>query len=141
MLWRNLTLLAALAIAGCSDSPERGAVEGVLTLDGQPVASALVIFAPEQPGVKQSMGVTDAEGRFKLNAADSPDGPVVGVHRVVIQGATQFATARPPPVKKPTRPFRSPMHRLPRYRNGTRSSIPRRCDTLSCLESSMWPWR
>ena len=60
----------AVAMTGCS-SPvtDTNLVEGVVTLDGQPVAEATVTFQPvtEGQGVSAT-GITDENGVYKLTA-------------------------------------------------------------------------
>jgi hypothetical protein len=83
-------LLAALLATGCNGSGLNLApVEGIVTLDGQPVADAGVLFVPSDP--KQgppAMGVTDATGAFSLRTVND-DGAVVGDYRVSISKSEQ----------------------------------------------------
>jgi hypothetical protein len=66
--------LGAVAITGCPGAPEREVldteyVEGVVTLDGEPVAEATVTFIPVTDGQGCSAtGRTDASGTYKLTA-------------------------------------------------------------------------
>jgi len=84
------------AVAGCSSKGKFVPVTGVVTLDGQPYANALVSFMPvggednPYPG-RVSCGVTDDRGRFTLKTDQGVSGAVVGKHRVHIQ------TLRPNP--------------------------------------------
>jgi hypothetical protein len=78
--------LAAIALAaGCNRSGLNLAyVEGVVTLDGAPVADAGVMFMPVDSMLgPPATGVTDSEGRFTLTTANRP-GAVIGEHRVAI---------------------------------------------------------
>ena len=68
------TALCALVFSGC---PSGGAslgteyVEGVVTLDGNPIADATVMFVPVTEGEGLSAtGQTDASGVYKLTAAN-----------------------------------------------------------------------
>ncbi len=56
-----------IALAGCGRGPrtQLGTVEGVVTLDGRPLADATVRFTPSGPG-RTAQGVTDASGRYRL---------------------------------------------------------------------------
>lgn len=79
---RNLCLFAVVsllvgtvvAIAGCQ-SKSTGAnlypVTGVVTYQGNPVDGARVVFAPtgEAAGVQAAAAQTDAQGRYKIDAA------------------------------------------------------------------------
>jgi hypothetical protein len=70
-------VLAVALVTGCGRSGlELFPVEGQVTLDGQPLADAGVMFSPTGTGPSAS-GTTDSEGRFKLmtvNAAGAPRG-------------------------------------------------------------------
>lgn len=86
-------ILAAAALflaAGCSrsDRPSLGSVSGTVTLDGQPLANALVMFTPEGPG-RTSLGTTDAEGRYALAYLRDIVGANLGRHYVRITTATE----------------------------------------------------
>src|SRR5688572_22396068 len=93
MMVRRLSLLAAVAVlsAGCSSEPYKTApVSGRVTLNGQPLASAAVLFQPvategnNNPG-PGSYGVTDADGRYTLVlVGKETKGAVVAKHKVRI---------------------------------------------------------
>lgn len=73
-------------MAGCgggpNDQPVVHPVHGVVTLDGQPLANALVYFAPEKG--PSSAGVTDSSGKYELHDKTGLNGAVVGTHTVTI---------------------------------------------------------
>lgn len=79
----------ALALAGCQQ--EVVPVSGRVTVNGQPLAGAVVTFQPrqmrpptEKPGAG-SVGRTDDQGRFVLRqVSPSRYGAVVGEHAVTI---------------------------------------------------------
>ncbi len=75
MLWAAL---------GCSASNE-AAVTGTVTLDGQPLANALVTFYPEgkTSGLGGS-GRTGADGKYTLTPSRKGQGLALGEYRVVI---------------------------------------------------------
>jgi hypothetical protein len=89
--------LAALAIVvlplaaspGCSrpKQPPLGTVEGIVTLDGSPLAAAAVLFTPDGPG-RTSIGVTAADGRYSLTYLRDIKGADLGRHKVRITTAT-----------------------------------------------------
>ncbi len=87
-------LLGAVLAVGCSRSGLNLApVEGVVTIDGKPVADAGVFFTPTDPKLgPPAMGTTDAEGKFALSTANH-EGAVIGDHRVAI--SKDEATAIP----------------------------------------------
>jgi hypothetical protein len=82
----------AVLLAGCN----RGGLnlapaEGVVTLDGEPVADAGVMFTPVDPKLgPPASGATDAEGRFTLITANRP-GAIIGEHRVAISKSDVLA--------------------------------------------------
>lgn len=87
-LFRVMSLMAIFAmIPGCGpDYPETIPVSGTVTLDGQPVAGAAVVFTPEEG--QKATGTTDASGRFELSSFQLGDGAVPGRHRVTVAKTT-----------------------------------------------------
>jgi len=86
-----LNLLAITFFMGCtfaSDDPELGLVEGTITLDGEPLANANVVFNPLRG--KQSTGKTDSEGHYSLTYLRDTKGAVVGKHIVRISTWSEF---------------------------------------------------
>jgi hypothetical protein len=86
---------------GCNRSGlDLAPVEGIVKLNGAPVANAGVIFKPQSGPF--AMGTTDAEGKFTLITANHP-GALVGEHQVGISKtnttATQVAGERLPRYK------------------------------------------
>jgi len=73
--------LAALA-AGCDRGPKMVPVTGVVTVEGEPVDRAAVLFAHVNGG-RPTVGVTDQQGRFRLTT-DGRDGALLGEHGVAI---------------------------------------------------------
>jgi hypothetical protein len=74
-----------LFAVGCGeDGPPLAAVEGTVTLDGQPLPAALIEFQPKAPEGSPSYGETDAEGRYQLLFSQSLNGAWIGEHRVRI---------------------------------------------------------
>lgn len=93
--------LAGLLIvfaAGCA--PRTAKVSGKVTLDGKPLAGAIVNFIPlankdnlEAPD--SSSGTTDQNGEFTLEDSKGASGAVVGKHKVII---SCIKNAPPPPI-------------------------------------------
>lgn len=85
---RSTPLFSLLWIVGCGTSGY-APVSGVVTLDGQPYAQAVVSFQPigttenPNPG-RGSSAYTDANGRFVLASDNGDEGAVIGKHRVRI---------------------------------------------------------
>ena len=77
-------ILLALA-AGCNrDGLHLVPVDGVVTLDGKPIADAGVLFSPADPKLgPPASGTTDADGKFTL-MTNNRQGAAVGDHLVVI---------------------------------------------------------
>ena len=78
-----LLLLFVPVLSGCGDNRAPAKVTGTVTLDGSPVASAIVTFAPDNDG-RLSYGFTDAQGRYKLRFTAQLNGTLVGTHQVRI---------------------------------------------------------
>jgi len=87
--WACLIIPALLAL-GCGQTGKLAPVSGVVTLDGKPLANALVSFQPvASQGTTTagfgSYGTTDATGKYALRTSDADaPGAVVGSHRVEI---------------------------------------------------------
>jgi len=88
---RNWLLSVAVVVtsavsSGCGSGgppvPELVPATGVVTKGGQPVVDAIVTFWPEKGA--QSVGNTDAEGRFELKYMGTTPGAVPGKHSVKI---------------------------------------------------------
>ena len=79
-----------LAVSGCStsDQPPLGTVRGKVTLDGQPLAGAIVVFSPVAEG-RQSFAETSAEGEYELIYFRDTRGAIVGRHTVRITTANE----------------------------------------------------
>jgi hypothetical protein len=74
-----------LVPAGCGGGSNLGEVEGTVTLDGQPLANALVEFEPIDEGQRSAYGgMTDATGRYVLFAAGDAKGAALGEYTVHI---------------------------------------------------------
>jgi hypothetical protein len=84
---RRLVFSAMLLVAtgaGCGPSrPGLLPVDGVVTLDGKPLAEASVVFQPAGGG-RPATGVTDANGRFKVGTFKPRDGALPGAHVVTV---------------------------------------------------------
>jgi hypothetical protein len=84
--------LAATICAGCSssDGPQLAPVEGVVTLDGQPLPAASILFQPDAGG-RPATGLSDDQGRFTMQTFEAGDGAHVGMNKVSV--AKQAVTA------------------------------------------------
>ncbi len=99
----GLKILAAFALvlpAGCGRGPDDlGRVSGKVTLDGQPLANATVVFSPKT-AASQSVAVTDANGEYSLLYSSDVHGAKPGEHRVAISSFTEGDPDGDPPVAK-----------------------------------------
>jgi hypothetical protein len=92
MLIRLFVLILLGAAAGCSGSGLAIApVAGVVTLDGQPVSEAGIMFQPVDAAMgPPAYGATDEQGRFELITANQT-GAAIGEHRVAISKTESIA--------------------------------------------------
>jgi hypothetical protein len=74
-------LLAGLLVS-CGRS-DLASVHGLVTLDGQPLPNAFVVFSPTQTGTT-SYGKTDADGRYRMMFKDNEPGAWKGENLVRI---------------------------------------------------------
>lgn len=81
-----IAALALVTIAGCGKRALGPAVEGTVTLDGQPLANANVQLIPQGETMGQTgFGKTDAAGKFTIRSADGNQaGAPPGDYKVVI---------------------------------------------------------
>ncbi|HWL10608.1 MAG TPA: hypothetical protein VNQ76_19535 [Planctomicrobium sp.] len=82
----GLSAAVVFATWGCSsksaDHPDLGTVTGIVTLDGAPLADAIIEFLPERG--RPSGALTDHEGRYKLAYTSDAQGAIVGTHSIRI---------------------------------------------------------
>ena len=94
-----LTVLVVLSIglSGCggSDGPQRGAVGGKITLDGEPVPEGAITFLPIAPNKGPAAGGAFKDGQYDVSAAN---GPVAGKNRVEISASRKTGRQVPGPM-------------------------------------------
>lgn len=85
-----LGLLSILSVTGCGGSnlPKTVPAEGVVTLDGTPVADATITFISEGT-TYHATGNTNAEGKFSMRAFQEKTGAVPGNYKVEIMKSVQ----------------------------------------------------
>jgi hypothetical protein len=87
-LLASISLISAFVVfaAGCNREklPKLGTVTGRVTMDGQPVPEATVIFESTKEGESPSLGKTDADGRYELYYSRGHKGATPGEHVVRI---------------------------------------------------------
>jgi hypothetical protein len=84
--WLNtLPWLAPLVIvlAGCGRAGDFTAVEGIVMLEGKPLAGVTIILIPEGTTGRSAFGTARQDGSFRLATSDS-DGASPGNYRVII---------------------------------------------------------
>ncbi|MEW4454846.1 hypothetical protein AB1L30_19425 [Bremerella sp. JC817] len=82
-------LLPLLVLSGCFSSEKIVPVSGVVTLDGEPLADAVIGFEPMAAAGQLEAGQgsyarSDPEGRFSLVSLYDGTGALVGPHRVSV---------------------------------------------------------
>jgi hypothetical protein len=83
--WLALSLLSGTAHLGCAPTgPDLGLVQGTVTLNGKPLAGALLEFQPADLNGTMSTGVTDATGNYELRWTLQRMGANIGDHQVRI---------------------------------------------------------
>src|SRR5262245_19140012 len=90
MLKHNLqVVVAVLGLAGCA-SQKTTPVEGVVLLDGKPLAGASIQFVPQGAG-RDATGETDKSGQFVMSTFQPRDGVLPGSYKAVISPPTGVA--------------------------------------------------
>jgi len=80
-------LVPILVLSGCGtsyDGPQRAAVKGTVTVDGEPLEYGAISFLPTAGTKGPTAGARITEGRYQLKESD---GPVVGKNRVEVTGS------------------------------------------------------
>lgn len=89
-------VLLLVLFGGCgTNGPQVAPVHGRITLDGQPLALADILFQPEG-GQRPSTGRADADGRYELVYKRGQEGALVGTHSVHISVSGEMV--KNPPV-------------------------------------------
>ena len=81
---RVLVCLCCWAACGCgsANTPQRAAIEGQVTFNGEPIEMGSIQFIPEKGVVGKPVATRIDQGRYELSA---DKGPAVGKNRVSIQ--------------------------------------------------------
>jgi hypothetical protein len=81
----HLVALLAVVMTGCGGKGTTP-VQGVVTLEGTPVAGATVLFMPDsQDEGRPASGFTLPDGTFRLTTYRTDDGALPGPYRVLVQ--------------------------------------------------------
>jgi len=100
-----LSLSGLMYCLGCDSGPEIAYVEGTVTMDGQPLANATVVFIPEDG--RPAGGRTDASGHYELTFTAGREGAIPGKNSIRISTYTEASEAEdgsPIPGQKETVP-------------------------------------
>ena len=97
--------LALTAFTGCDNNGGLSNVTGVVTYNGAPYPNAQVRFVPE--GGRPSIGLTDANGAYKLHYLREQFGALPGSYKVdittVYTSDSDTAGGKTPPEKLPAK--------------------------------------
>jgi len=77
-------------VSGCgrtADGPQLGKVSGQITLDGKPLANAVIGLTPEGQSGSPSYGTTNEQGQYTLKYSQDRQGATVGRNLVRITTA------------------------------------------------------
>lgn len=79
-------LLGAVLLSGmaCDGAGKTVKVSGRVTLDGQPLAGATVVFNPADGQGNSAAGRTDADGEFRLTTFGTDDGALPGDYKITV---------------------------------------------------------
>jgi hypothetical protein len=91
-------MLVCLAGCGTPEHPEVGRVSGHVTLDGQPLPEATVMFQPTEG--RASIATTDSAGKYSLIYLDGVPGAKLGAHKVIIRTEIPGEDGQPPIAKE-----------------------------------------
>lgn len=86
-IFSAICLMIGSMLVGCSgaDRPDLVEIEGTVTLDGEPLADAQIIFQtadPDSPYQRPASGKTDASGKFTMATYGNAEGVPLGAYRV-----------------------------------------------------------
>ena len=90
-LWQTLlTAAPLLVLAGCGDGPALHSAGGTITRNGEPLADAVVIFAPSDGATVGAEGVTGPDGKYTLSTGGRSGAPA-GKFQVSVTKASPTA--------------------------------------------------
>jgi hypothetical protein len=93
-----LAVVMAFGMSGCGSSGPKVKpvkVEGVVLLDGQPLAGATVRYLPLDGKGESANGLTKDDGSFRLTCLNGLDGALPGEYKVVVTHAAGQAVEVP----------------------------------------------
>ncbi|QDT93183.1 carboxypeptidase-like regulatory domain-containing protein [Gimesia algae] len=92
-------------LQGCGGTeeklPQRTAVSGIVTFDGEPVEGASITFRPVEESGQTANGRTNDEGQFQMGTFEGTDGVVAGDYIVMISKIKSKSIAKVLPEDDP----------------------------------------
>lgn len=92
-------LFVLMPLLGCGSRGDLGSVRGKVTLDGQPLPNAFVVYAPTTKGTT-SYGRTDAGGNYEMMFTDYQKGAWIGENSVRISTGDLGSGGAPGPKER-----------------------------------------
>jgi hypothetical protein len=109
----------ALFVAGCGHNSSLPSVEGIVTLDGKPLAGATLVFIPSGTVGEGASGTSGSDGSFRLVTRNHA-GAKPGDYKILVQVT--------PPAKDPYTAYAEELQFRrepgPKKASGSSSSIP-----------------
>jgi hypothetical protein len=92
-------IVGLVAWLGCGARSDLGSVRGKVTLDGQPLPNAFVVYAPTIKGTT-SYGRTDSSGHYEMMFTDNEKGAWIGENSVRISTGDLGSGGAPGPKER-----------------------------------------
>lgn len=100
--WCSIVVVCIGWTVGCGgDRLPLGRVTGTVTLNGEPLERAEIVFQPEDG--RPSFAKTDSQGRYELMFGADQPGALIGRHRVMITTFDVITDDEENPVEIPER--------------------------------------
>lgn len=83
----SVVFLSFISVVGCGGpgGPATVPAEGVVTLDGEPVEGATIVFIDASGGSNSGNGFSDAQGKFELSFIEGKSGMMPGTYMATVQ--------------------------------------------------------
>src|SRR5436190_2913949 len=89
----SILVTVGIVLTGCSNSsrPATYRVTGTVTMQGKPVAAAVITFVPTSNEGQAASAITDADGKYALTTWQAGHGARPGEYRVKVSKQEQAA--------------------------------------------------
>lgn len=89
----SILVTVGIVLTGCSNSsrPRTYPVTGTVTMQGKPVAGAVITFVPTSNEGEAATAITDSDGKYALTTWRAGDGARPGEYRVKVSKQEQTA--------------------------------------------------